>query len=698
MRIYALSVLAIVCALSTSCTPSEKEKTRIIWDTWGVPHIYTDNVEDLFFAQGWAQMNNHANLVLDLYGSARGKGSEYWGKDKLQNDVLIHTLGFNKLADEWEASQDPEIKTIFTSFIKGMNAYAEAHPEAIDEKNKVVLPLTTKDVNMHGMYVVFTLFIGGADLGRIQQWPDMGSNTFAVGSKRSASGKAMLVQNPHLPWVREYLFFESHLNLSGKSMYGATLVGFPGIIIGFNDQLGWSHTNNTIDNADTYVLDLKDGGYVLDGVRKDFEKFTTTMTIKQDDGTMADSTFTVKKTIHGPVVKTTDDKVLALRMAGLDRPNMFLQWWKMMTSASFDEFESALNMAQIPFWNVMYADKKGDIFYLFNGLVPKRSAGDWNYWNRIIPGGKSADVWTDVHAYADLPKLKNPVNGWLQNSNDPPWTSTVPTALNPDDFPAYMAPRFMGFRPQRAALMLSNDESITYQELVDYKQSTRSSVADRILDDLFAAIDKSKSSKAREAKTVLEKWDREADADSKGTVLFHTWLQKFGVQDDSNYATPWDMKSPITTPDGIADPERAVKLLEESVDEMKKKFGILDVAYGEVFRIKYHVKDLPGNGAHGSTGVVRVAWPGDTVGIRTSIRGGDSWVGIIEFGDEINAKVLLSYGNATQKDSPHFGDQLELFSKKEMRDAWFLKSDVDTHAAQIEVKVEKGFNAEIKPK
>ncbi len=643
-------------------------------------------------------MNNHANLILDLYGSARGKGAEYWGKDNLRNDVLIHTLGFSKLADDWDATQDPQVKTMFASFVKGMNAYAEVHPEAIDEKNKVVLPLTTKDVNMHGMYVVFTLFIGGADLGRIQQWPDMGSNTFAVGSKRSASGKAMLVQNPHLPWLREYLFFESHLNLSEKSMYGATLVGFPGIIIGFNDQLGWSHTNNTIDNADTYVLDLKDGGYVLDGDRKDFEEASATIKIKQDNGETADSTFTVKKTIHGPVIKTTDDKALALRMVGLDRPNMFLQWWKMITSTSFDEFESALKMAQIPFWNVMYADKKGDIFYLFNGLVPKRSAGDWNYWNRIIPGGKSADVWTDVHTYADLPKLRNPVNGWLQNSNDPPWTSTVPTALNPDDFPAYMAPRFMGFRPQRSAMMLSNDESITYQELVDYKQSTRSSVADRILDDLFAAIDKSKSSKAREAKTVLENWDREADADSKGTVLFHTWLQKFGVQDDSNYATPWDMKSPIATPDGIADPQRAVKLLEESLDEMKKKFGNLDVAYGEVFRIKYNGKDLPGNGAHGSTGVVRVAWPGDTDGIRTYIRGGDSWVGVIEFGDTLNAKVLLSYGNATQRDSPHFGDQLELFSRKEMRDAWLLKSDIESHAARIEIKGERGFDEETKPK
>ncbi len=691
MKSNILFIIIALVLISTSCANPEKANTEIIWDTWGVPHVYADNVEDLFYAQGWAQMHNHANLILDLYGSSRGKGAEYWGKDKLQNDLLIRTLGFDKLADEWEAKQESEIKSMYTSFVNGMNAYAQAHPESIEEKNKVVLPLTTKDVNMHGMYIVFTLFIGGGELGRIQQWPDMGSNTFAVGPKRSASGKAMLVQNPHLPWWREFLFFESHLNLKGKSMYGATLVGFPGIAIGFNDNLGWSHTDNTIDNADTYELELKDGGYLLDGARKEFEASSEIIKVKREDGTLIDSTFTVKRTVHGPVVNSSKDKVLALRMVGMDRPNMFLQWWRMINSTTFDEFESALKMAQIPFWNVMYADKKGDIFYLFNGLVPKRSSGDWDYWDRIIPGGMSADIWTEVHSYADLPKLKNPATGWLQNSNDPPWTSTIPTILNPKDFPAYMAPQYMSFRLQRSARMLMDDESITHQELVDYKLSTHLEFADRILDDLFEAVDQSKSVKAKEAKAVLEKWDREANVDSKGTVLFYSWANRFNVFQNTNYTTRWDMKNPITTPDGISDPARAVQLLEAAADEMQKKFGRLDLPWGDYYRIKYNDKDLPGNGIDGSVGVVRVAWPADADDTHMYIGGGDSWVGVIEFGDRVNAKVLLSYGNATQKDSPHFGDQLELFSKKQLRDAWFTRESVDTHKAKTEVMTEKGF-------
>lgn len=691
MRNQFLITLLFLSLMGNLFAQNKKTETQIAWDTWGVPHITADNVEELFYAQGWAQMHNHANLILQLYGGSRGKGAEYWGKSKLQNDLLVHTLNFEALAEEWEGKQDPEAKRIFKSFVDGLNAYAVAHPEAIDEKNKIVLPITTKDVNMHSMFVIFTRFIGGTDLGTIQKWPDLGSNAYAIGPSRSASGNAMLVQNPHLPWGKEFLFFESHLNLNGKNMYGSTLVGLPGIAIGFNEDLGWSHTNNPIDNADTYELQLKDGGYVLDGEVKQFEASSKTIKIRQEDGTLKEQEFPFLETEHGPVVKQQGDKVLAIRMVGFDRPNMLLQWWRMLNSSNFSEFESALQMAQIPFWNVMYADKTGEIFYVFNGLVPKRSEDAWDYWDRIIPGGKSSDIWTEVHAYSDLPKVKNPENGWLQNANDPPWTSTIPMTLNPDDYPGYMAPVNMPFRPQRAAKMIMADESITFQELIDYKHSTRLEFADRILDDLFVAVDASNSEKAKQAKKVLEDWDREADADSKGMLLFYSWATKFNVWNEANYAQQWTIEEPYTTPDGLANPERAVELLEQAAKEIETRFGSLDKPWGEYYRLVYNDKNLPANGIDGSMGVFRVAWPGGADEKHMYVGGGDSWVGVIEFGDEVRAKVLLSYGNATQKNSPHFGDQLELFSKKELRDAWFTKEEVKANTAKVEVITQNGF-------
>jgi acyl-homoserine-lactone acylase len=220
--------------------------------------------------------------------------------------------------------------------------------------------------------------------------------------------------------------------------------------------------------------------------------------VKQEDGSLKEIELPVLRTEHGPVVAQENEKALAIRMVGLDRPDTFLQWWRMINSQNLAEFEDALKMAQIPFWNVMYADRHGDIFYLFNGLVPERNQDSWEYWNRVIPGGNRADIWTEVHPYADLPKVKNPPNHWLQNANDPPWTSTIPMTLNADNFPGYMAPRYMALRPQRSARMLLEDESITFEELESYKLSTRLELADRILDDLFAAVDSLGSEKAKE--------------------------------------------------------------------------------------------------------------------------------------------------------------------------------------------------------
>ncbi len=667
------------------------QQTSIQWDEWGVPHITSNNIEDLFFAQGWAQMNNHANHIVNLYGHSRGRAAEYWGEEKIQNDILIHSMGFSQLAEEWMANMDPETRKIYDSFINGMNAYAEKNPEAVVPENSKILPLTVKDALMHSMFVVFTRFVAGRELQISQQWPDLGSNAYAIGPSRTESGNAMLVQNPHLPWHGEFLFFENHFFFKDHNIYGATLVGLPGIAIGFNDHLGWTHTNNVIDNSDLFEMPLNEDGYLVDGEKRNFEASMANLNILQEDGSMVTMQVPIAKTIYGPVVKKTDDKVLSLRMAGLDRPDMMLQWWKMATSQSFSEFEDALKMQQIPFWNVLYADKAGTIFYLFNGLIPKRKSGDWNYWRSIVDGSNSENLWTEMHSYAELPKVKNPETGWLQNANDPPWTSTLPRAIHSEDYPSYFSPDLMAFRPQRAARMVMEDQKISFEELVNYKLSTRLEFADRVLDDLFAAIEQNPTKLLEEAKEVLEDWDRSADADSEGTLLFYNWSQKFNVWNKDNYKTDWDMENPGNTPDGLSNPQKALSLLEEAAKEIKATYGELDVEWGEYYKIKKGDEVLPGNGMNGSTGIFRVAWSNGRNGDKEFISGGDSWVSIIEFADTPRAKVLLSYGNATQPDSPHNGDQLKLFSEKRLREAYFTKQEIEEHSKQTIILKDKNF-------
>ncbi len=663
------------------------KQTEILWDKWGVPHIYAKNNDELFYAFGWAQMHSHANTILKLYAASRGRTAEYWGESGLQNDMMVHTLGFPKLAQSWYEQQSSEFKGYISEFAKAMNDYVAANPESIEEKYQVVLPVQKEDILKHALFVLYSRFIGGGDLQDVPKWEERGSNTYAVGPSRSASGKSMLVMNPHLPWNDEWLFYEGHFNAPGIHTYGATLVGLPTLGIAFNEHLGWSHTNNTIDNSDLYEITLKDGGYIVDGDVRPLEVSKMSIKVKTPEGKIVVKD--MKRFVspdHGPILKQSGDKAITIKMPGYDRPYGIVQWWKMSTATNFTEFKSALQDVQIGFFNIMYADVAGNIFYMFNGQVPKRKTGDWDFWQGTVDGSKSENLWTDVHTYAELPKVENPKSGYLQNANDPPWTSTFPMELKPSDYPPYMSPVVMGFRPQRAVTMMEGDKSITFEELIDYKTNTRIEMADRLLDDLNDAVDKFGSEKSRRAMTVLNAWDREANGDSKGMAVFYAWAHTLGPWNTKIYKKQWSLDDAWHTPDGLSSPEMAVKALEGVVDKFDASGAPLDLPWGAQYRIKYGPKDLPGNGADGSVGIFRVAWSG---GLQDDgkyyIQGGDSWQSVIEFGDRIRAKVLMSYGNSTQKGSPNYGDQLELFSKKEMRDCLFYKEDVLKNVARKEV-------------
>src|SRR5258705_6687529 len=125
---------------------AQNTKTEILWDSYGVPHIYAKNNREMYYAFGWAQMNNHADLLLRLYGQARGRAAEYWGNDYLESAKQILIFDLPEKAKEIYANQTKEYKEYIDAFAKGINDYAKAHPEALAENMKQVLPITSADV------------------------------------------------------------------------------------------------------------------------------------------------------------------------------------------------------------------------------------------------------------------------------------------------------------------------------------------------------------------------------------------------------------------------------------------------------------------------------------------------------------------------------------------------------------------------
>ncbi len=678
-------LLAVLVVLGTSaCDPGPRPvkkqgPTEILWDAWGVPHIFARDMPQLFYAFGWAQMANHGDLVLELYGQARGRAAEYWGAGYVQGDQYVRIMDVPQRARAWYHAQSLQMRAYLDAFVAGMNAYAQAHPDRLDPDRRRVLPVVAEDVLAHLQRVIHLSFVGGSQARGAGRWQRAGSNAWAVAPSRSASGHALLLANPHLPWGGMTTWFEVQLQGPGLDAYGATLVGFPILGIAFNDHLGWTHTNNTMDGADLYELELVEGGYRWDGGVRAFERSVDTLRVRQEDGTLRAEPLPVLRSVHGPVLARKQDKAVALRLVGLDRPHLMEQYWDMIRATSLPQFEEALRRLQMPFFNVVYADRDGHILYLFGGRTPRRNRGDWDYWRGVAPGNTAATLWTETHAYEDLPRLLDPPSGWVQNTNDPPWTATVPLLLDPGDFPPYMAPApHLGFRQQRSLRMLSEDASITFEELVEYKHSTRREMADRVLDDLLSAVEEHGADSVRPAAAVLAAWDRRVAADSRGAVLFDEWAAQVG---GVPFRTTWQMDDPLGTPSGLADPRGAVAALERAAQKVVETHGALDVPWREIHRLRFAGRDLPASGGPG----FRTLWFARSTDGLFEVRGGDSYVAVVEFSEPVRARVLLGYGNASQPDSPHRGDQLELMARQDLRPVWRSRAEVEAHLERREV-------------
>ncbi len=671
---------------------------EILWDTAGVPHIYSRDAPGLFYAFGWAQMQSHADLLLRLYGQARGRAAEYWGEDYRDSDVWVRTMGIPERAAEWYTDQTPDFRANLEAFAAGINAYAQTHGDRIDRAFAQVLPVTAIDVLAHQQRVLHFTFVvnpeevadlaleaGDEEARSREPLHRPGSNGWAIAPARSESGHAMLLANPHLFWADLFRWYEAHLSAPGINAYGAALVGIPVLNIAFNDHLGWTHTVNTYDGWDAYRLEQVGDGYRWEEGVRDFDVSQQVLRIKQPDGTWRDEPLVIKRSVHGPVVRETEGTALALRVAGLDRARALEEWWTMARATNLSEFEAALQPLQLPMFTVIYADRDGHILHLFNGQIPVRQQGDFADWSEVQPGDRAAFLWQDLHPYEALPRVVDPASGWLQNANDAPWTTTFPPAISPADYPAYMAPPGpMALRAQQSAAMLMQDEAIAWSDLIDYKYSTRMLLADRLLDDLIPAARQRGNDLAQQAVSVLSQWDRQTQADSRGAVLFVRWAETMGFSD--LFAQPWDAAQPLSTPDGLADAEQAVAVLEQVAAAVQAAYGRLDVAWGEVFRLQGEDTDLPANGADEPLGVFRSVWFMPTEDNRFAAIGGDSYVAAVEFSNPVRAMVSMSYSNATQPQALPGGEgqALTQFSQQGLRPALRSQAEINAHLAYQE--------------
>ena len=661
--------------------------TEILWDQYGIPHIFAADHESLFHAYGYAQMEAHSELLVRLYAQARGRGAEFYGDADLASDRWVRTNGIPQKGARWAEQQTPAFGPLIRAFAAGLNAWAGEHPDLLSAAAKAVLPLTVEDVYAHGLRIIHYDWLTSENSvyakARREVVETHGSNGWAIGPSKSASGNAMLLSNSHLPWAGQDTYFEVQLTAPGVTSYGAVWVGFPVLRQCFTEFVAWTQTTNGPTGADVYRLTLKDGGYLLDGQTRAFDVEEQVIKVRQADGTLRDEPLRIRRSVHGPVFSDRRGVTVALRVVPADRPRMFEQFWRMGLARNLDEWRDAMRMQQLPIFHTVYADRDGHIMYVYNAAPPVRAHGDHAYWNGVIPGDRADLISSDrIVPFDELPQVIDPPGGWVQNCNDSPWTSTHPMALDPAKFAAYIAPPpSQTQRSMRSIRLLSQPGRITLADLKAMKLSTRSEIADRFVDDLVAAARQSGMAKAMEAADVLAKWDRQGETASDGTLLFLRFMQAAGnaFQSIGGYAVPADPRQPLTTPRGFADQARAARLLEAEARRLESEYDTLHVIWGDVVRLRRGSLDLPGNGVPGTLGGIRTIGTGPFVDGRAQIQGGDTFYAVLEFqknGPPVG-EALLGYGNWSRVGSKHVDDQLALASQKKMRPIVRTRAEIE---------------------
>src|SRR5512139_3547578 len=458
---------------------SSQYNVRILRDTYGVPHVFGRTDKDAAYGLAYAHSEDDFLTVQQVLLAARGQLGAVYGKDSAPADYLVQFLRVWDVVDAQYEQLSPETRALVEGYADGLNVYAAHHPE---EALPGLFPVNGRDIvaaSVEKSPLFFDLDKTIAHLFSEDPEPvptstgiPNNSNEFAIGPARTSDDGTCLAVNSHQPYTGPVAWYEAHVHSDeGWDMTGGTFPASPLISHGHNRDLGWAFTVNQPDLIDVYRLTINPENpnqYQFDGQWRNLEVRQAKLKVKL----LGNLKITVQRealwSVYGPVVRSKD-QTYALRYAGLGTAGIWEQLYRMNKAADFKEWQDAMRLGQLPMFNVTYADKTGNIYYLYNGLLPIRSEG--YDWQGYLPGDTSKTLWTEYLPFDKLPQVLNPPSGFVQNANSTPFQTTLGED-NPD--PGLYSPTLgidtkTSNRSLRMLELFGADQSITPEEFVLYK-------------------------------------------------------------------------------------------------------------------------------------------------------------------------------------------------------------------------------------
>jgi acyl-homoserine-lactone acylase len=687
MRVRAIA-LPLLVLLAAACTLEGRRDGAGAYDVTirrdgdGIPHIVAADFGSLGYGEGYAFAQDHACTLADQVLRARGERARYFGRGErsahLASDVVAAAFGTVEEARLVLDALPPESRALAVGYADGYNRYLAETP--VDRLPgwcrgaAWVRPITALDLARRArfpgglvMEIATAAPPGAAPMDTSLSsalasevddgvGPATASNAWAIGAERSERGRGMLFANPHWFWTGGSRFWEKHLTVPGDlDVYGVSTLGNPGVAIGFNRVVAWTHTVSASRRLALYTLKLVPGeptAYLYDGARRPMHTRVVNVEVRQPDGGLATVTRTVYFSHHGPVVNLpglgwTAERAVASRDANaqnLAGPALYLGMQRARSLAAFEQAHA--DHGGPSFVNTIAASADGRAWYADASTVPDLAPDVLADWLRrresdaatqaadrrgaiLLDGSDSRSEWSrepgprgpGLLAFARSPRLER--RDYVFNANDSAWVPHATArlggysaAFGPERTPRSLRTR-MNARlladttstgPAGADGKFSLDElsTVAFDNRGLASELLRAPLVERCTERSQVTVE-SVAVDLGPACRVLAAWNGRLDLDSRGAVLWREFITRFEARDQFRsgplFAEDFDPERPIDTPRGLAPPrggrDQILDALAQAVRVLERAGLAIDVPLGQVQRAERGAHKIAVHGGHG---------------------------------------------------------------------------------------------------
>lgn len=650
---------------------------EIIRDQWGVPHIYAPTDAQVSYGLAWAHAEDDFKTIQMILIASKQMMGRHLGKAGAPVDYVVGLLRTKDIVEDHLSDVSSDFLKIVKGYTAGLNAYAEHHPKEVLLKK--AFPITVKEVFQ--TYVLQLAVFDGADKIVRELFNSnvalalkgTGSNGIAIRRSKTTDENTYLAVNAHQPLEGPEGWYEAHLvSDEGWNMLGGLFPGSPTVLLGTNEYLGWAHTVNYPDKLDVFQLEMhpeNENQYKLDDDWLTLEHRKIRLKVKL----LLGMKITVKKdafySVYGPVVKN-EDGVFAFKMGIFDEIRAIEQWYRMNKATNLNEFKSAMEMTAIPGFNTIYADREDNIFYVGNGRIPLRNP--LFNWKGTLPGNTSATLSNEYHSFSDLPQLTNPAAGYVFNTNNTPYSATASDEnLRFEDHDSTMGYKTVeNNRSIRFMELIDQHEQVSWQDFIDIKYDV--TLPDSLIYDINVNAvfnGQGTSEKSGAVADIIQNWDRSAEIESIGpphiTVLYQHLSKR---------------RNEIT--DHAVSLNEMEKSLIYTYDYFLEHFGKLEVTLGEYQKLVRGDKELP---LRGMADVLAAMYSVPHVDGKVKGFAGDSYVMMIRYPKDglPIIETIHAYGASSKPESPHYNDQMEMFTQQKRKSMTLDIDEVRKNAVKI---------------